>query len=232
MMSKFDRRGFIEALIALVAGGCTPVGENGETAFSESDSEYLLAILIDLSGSFMEMMTEQGKAFQFTLAVLDRYFSDRSGLHDQIILAQISGQERALLWQGSPFEMRKAFPNPKRFRDFLVQRADPRQSLVYEGITGCLRYLMADSRVLQKKVKSALLVVSDMIQNGPEITRSRAKMVEALCEYGKCGGILGLYYVDQGKLPLWQEWLSKESGIREFRVQSEIIGKPSLPSFD
>jgi hypothetical protein len=231
MMNKFDRRGFIGTAMALLAGGCTPVAEEGEKTFIESESEYVLAILFDLSISFLEMMAEQGMAFRFALAVLNRYFSDRSGLHDQIILAQISGQEQALLWQGSPIEMRKKFPSPKQFRDFLVQHSDPNQSLVYEGITSCLRHLMTDSRVRQKQVKSALLVVSDMVEFGPDVVGARKKMIEALQDYGKCGGVLGLYYVHSKKAPLWEEWLRTKSGIREFRVESKINEIPDLPNF-
>ena len=61
------------------------------------DREYerVVVVGIDLSGSFLELMAEQGKAWEFLLRVIDRYL--RGGANEKLILVQLSGNTRALI---------------------------------------------------------------------------------------------------------------------------------------
>lgn len=233
MTKSIDRRRLLLLLAAtLPCSACTRVTEATSTTSAADDSEYFLTILLDFSGSFEEKMLNDGKAYEFCLAVLDKYFSDRSGVSDTIVLAQISGANKTLLWQGSPLEMRRTFLSPDNFRDYIKQRADSNGSPVYRAVRSCIRYVMSEPRVQNGKAKACLLVLSDLLDNDVDRKESGKRMLEALTEFGKAGHVLGLYFVDQEVLPGWRKWLSEKSGIRDFRVESEIVDNPTLPEFD
>lgn len=221
-------------LLALVVGaaGCGKRRESSESTFgNEAESEYVLTVVVDLSGSFSELMAEEGRAYEFLLQVIDRYFRDRIGLNDKLIIAQISANERALLWEGTPTQLRRDFATPEAFRDMLRAKADPRASRVHDALCSAIDYVTGDPAVSGGRAKSAIFVLSDMVEYSADPDASEQRMVRALRNYGKCGGVFGVYYCDQLAVHDWQQRL-KEAGIREFHVESEIVGNPSLPSFD
>ncbi len=84
------RRILILCLCLMVACGCERRREREMQAVAEEDYEYVVAVLVDLSGSFLDKMTEGGHAHEFLLSLIDRYFRERIGTNDQIIIAQIS----------------------------------------------------------------------------------------------------------------------------------------------
>jgi hypothetical protein len=214
----------------LLATGCERRRDTQPIAVVDDDPEYVVAVLVDLSGSFLDKITEGGHAHDFLLALIDRYFRDRIGTNDQIILAQISATpDRALLWQGSPLELRKAFPNPRAFADFLRSQADPQGSEVHNALAQTVEYVMTQPSVSNRKAKSAVFAMSDLHDTSSEPVVSRNRAIDVLCEYGKLGGTVCLYFVDQTLVPVWQREL-KKTGL-EFTVASEIR-RPTLPSFD
>ena len=194
-------------------------------------SDYVIAIAIDLSGSFSQLMAEDGKAYEFALRVVDRYYRDRVGTNDTLIISQISGNQRALLWHGKPLDLRRQFPSAASFRDFLLERSNPGGSLVNEAFAQTLDYLVREPNVSSGRAKSALFVLSDMLDNSPERAESLQKVRDSLADYGRLGGVVGLYYVDMYYVPSWQQTL-QQAGLREYHVESEIVGSPVLPSFD
>ena len=211
--------------------GCERRRENQELFSREDDGQYVLTIVFDLSGSFAHLMADNGKGYEFALLVMDHYFRDRIGKDDKIIIAQISGTDRSLLWQGTPAELRREFPTAETFRQFLMTKADSRGSLVHDGITHALNYVLSEPSIASGNAKSAVFVLSDMVDNGPDTDQSKRKTADALMNYGKQGGVVGLYYVDQMLVPVWRRQL-RDAGIRTFCVESEIVGNPTLPSFD
>jgi hypothetical protein len=224
------RKIMVASLCLLLACGCERRREIKHFAAAEDDSEYVIAVVVDLSGSFLEKMTEGGQAHSFMLSLLDRYFRERVGTHDQIILAQISGTpDRALLWQGSPFELRKQFPNSRAFSEFLRSKADPHGSCVHNALAQTVEYVMSQPNVSNCKAKSAVLVMSDMVDNSPKGSLSKDQVGDVLCDYAKIGGVVCLYFVDQTLIPVWERELRK-AGL-EFSVASEVR-RPNLPSFE
>jgi hypothetical protein len=217
-------------LIAFAAG-CEKRRETVESTFGHNESDYVLTIVVDLSGSFINKMAEGGKAYDFTLRVVDRYFRDRIGTNDRIVLAQISGAERALLWEGTPVDLRHEFPNAAAFRSFLVEHATQSGSLVHAAMTSALQHAMTDTRVAKGQAKSALFVLSDMMDNGPVSEESERILMQELSDYGRCGGVVGLYYVDHPLVAVWKRRL-QNAGIKDFCVESEIVAKPALPNFE
>ena len=218
-------------MLALLVVGCAKRQERTASAFEERDCEYVLAVVIDLSGSFAELMADDGKAHDFLLYVLDRYFRDRIGSNDRVLIAQISANGQTLLWEGTPTQLRREFPTPDRFRDFLLAKASPGGSLVHEALADTLEYVMADPSVAAGLAKPAIFVLSDMLDNGHKSPQLKNRVLTDLAKYGQLGGVVGLYFVDERRLFAWRRIL-QEAGMRECVVESGIVSRPTLPSFE
>lgn len=232
MKYQNTRRAFLaQVLLSAVLMGCEPRRVTEPTTFGDRDKEFYLTVLVDLSGSFAGLMAEQGKAYEFTLALIDRYFRERIGTPDTLVIAQISGNKRALLWEGRPLDLRKEFHSGAEFREFLLQKADPQTSLVHDGIANAIEYTLADPSVQSGKAKTALFVLSDMLENGPHMEESIERLRGALAAYGKRGGVVGLYYVNSDLVSCWRSELAA-AGLRDYQVSSEIVRKPPLPTFE
>src|SRR5258708_19564846 len=118
-------RSFVVFASFVLACGCGPIREIPSTVLAPDEDEHVACVVIDLSGSFEHMMAEDGKAYDFVLQVIDRFFRDRIGTRDKLIIAQVSASDRLLLWHGTPQELRQQFPSPIAFRPFLFQKTTP-----------------------------------------------------------------------------------------------------------
>lgn len=217
-------------LCLMVATGCERRHDVQPFVTEEEDSEFVVAVLVDLSGSFLERMTEGREAHQFLMGLLDRFFRQRVGTNDQLILAQISGTpDRALLWQGSPVELRRDFPTAQAFAEFLRSKADANGSCVHSAIVQTIEYLTSMPGVAQGKSKSALFVLSDLVDEGSSGNVSRRDVVAALQDLARLQGAFFFYFVDQRQIPPWRRELLKAGLTCE--VASEIR-RPVLPNFD
>lgn len=204
---------------------------HGASAFSPSETEYIVMILIDLSGSFAHQMAEEGKAYEFALRIYDRYFRDRIGNNsDELIIAQLSGTHRSLLWRGAPLELRQKFSSATEFKDFLLANADPRGSLVHDGMAHALEYMNSDPALANGKAQAAVFVLSDLLDNGSNPEASAPRVGKALADYARKNGVIGMYYVDQDLVLPWRQTL-QAAGIRDYRVECMINETPDLPSF-
>jgi hypothetical protein len=217
-------------LSILLGCGCDKRRQAPTTFAVRDESQYVLIILLDLSGSFHQQMTEGGQAHRFSMQVIDHYFRERIGTNDKLIIAQISGEERALLWEGTPLQLQKDFPSSTAFGEFLRSKANPDASLVYEAIIHTIDYVLSDPSVSSGNAKSAIFVLSDMSDNGSK-PESKQRALQALAAYGESGGVVGLYYVDQLLVPEWRTIL-RDAGIPEICVESDIVGRPNLPNFE
>jgi hypothetical protein len=217
-------------LLAVVCG-CEQRVENAQRTLSEQESEHVVAIVFDLSPSFDEKMTKDGVAFEFSMRVLDQYFRDSMGSTDYLIISQISAiNHKPVIWQGTPLEMRQRFPTPESFNAFLKSKSGSLWSPIYEGMTNVIRYMMTEPSIRSGKAKSAVLVLSDMEDNGA--AQWKQKVQEAIGDYAKNGGIMGLYYVRDDKIARgWRKYLEK-SGMRKFEVQADFVEQPALPDLD
>jgi hypothetical protein len=213
--------------------GCQQRAEQSESVFRTDDGEYVLTIVLDMSGSFQEMMAEDGKAWAFVSQVIDRYFRDRLGRNDKLILAQLSANDRALLWRGTPLQLRQEFASASAFRDWLASRSDPHGSRVYEGIVQAVEYTLADPIVTGGKGKAAVFILSDMVDTAPGSDDARDRAVNALAAIGKQQGVVGLYYVDARLCSVWNRLLG-DAGVppAHLRVEADIVSRPVLPSFE
>ena len=196
----------------------------GDRVFEADDGQYVLTVAVDMSSSFEEARNE--KAWEFLCQVVDRYFRDRIGRNDKLILAQLSENDRALLWKGTPLELRQKFSTAGEFRQWVESKSDPNGSRLYDGIVQAVEYAESD----RGKGRSAVFILSDMIDSTEGGARDRA--VNALARIGKQGGV-GLYYVDVKQCKLWEKLL-RDAGVPEENmvIEADIVGHPTLPRFE
>lgn len=214
----------IPLALACLTCACTPRIETASRLLERQEHEYVVTILLDMSGSFMDLMCEQGAAYAFAMQVIQRYFHDRIGSQDRLVIAQISGIDQALLWEGSPHELRRQFPTARDFAAYLRSKSNPGGSAVHKAIHDSVEY------VLDKDTgHSAVFVLSDMIDTGPKDGRQQA--LQMLEKFARKKGVVALYYVAPELVSEWKADLAK-AGFDEFRVESAIVQRPTLPNFE
>ena len=216
------RRHFIGTLLAL-AVGCQKRVAHYESPLGTERPETVVAIIIDLSPSFEQLLAEDGAAYDFLMAVLDRYFRDHA-IDGRLVLSQISDASDALLWEGTPQQLRAEF-SPDSFRAFLQSKANPTGSRVHESLVSTLNYLNE-----LPSDKAALFVLSDFVDTSDASGEMGQKVKAALARFAKRRSVVGFYYVDQQKLDAWRNILTT-AGFKDFRIKP-AIAKPDLPNFD
>ena len=226
------RRDAIVGLIVLGIGGCfDPDTEKEEPAIRPHKREYLLAILFDTSGSFYaQMFGSDARAYRFCAATADRFFRDRLGNESSIVLTQLSANDAPLLWEGSPLELRRKFPDPEAMRRFVQSRSNPCGSRLYGGLADTLTYINDLPGVSDGETKVCVLVVSDMEDNAPTQAEDRKRLVEALKQFRKAKSCLGFYYVSPRETSRCREILHEAE--TPAIVESGIVETPQLPTFD
>lgn len=210
--------------------GCERRDASRQSAFKQQDYESVVLIAIDLSGSFRDDMSEDGKAYDFVLRAIDEYFRQRIGGNDQLIITQLSGNSRPLLWQGTPQELRRQFPNAAKFRDFLLASSDPNASRINDGIAESLEYVLGTHSVASGRAKTVALILSDMQDNASSDSQSDQRLMNALISYARHGAI-GFYFCDQQRMTDIRQKMS-QAGIDMYTLEGDFRGRPPLPNFD
>lgn len=220
-------------LLTILLGGCGKHREPSQpTVLREDEKEFVLMIVFDLSGSFIQQMAEDGEAYDFAMRVVDRYHREKVSTPDKLVLAQISGTGRSLLWEGTPLQLRRQFPTAAQFREHLIAKADPHGSFVNDGLAHAIQYVATDPRVTSGQAQVGVFVLSDMLDNGPNPEESKQRLTTALSNLGRIDhSVVGLYYVDQLLVAEWRQQL-QDAGVKNYRVESEIVGQPNLPEFE
>jgi hypothetical protein len=219
--------------VALVLGGCTKHDDkdNQQIALGREDAEYMVLIAVDMSGSFADLMTRDGKGYEFTMRVADRYFRNSIGSNNRLIIAQLSATDRALLWDGTPVQLRQDFPSANEFRQFLLKKSHPAGSRIYDGIADAFDYVLSDPSVASGKTRTAVFVLSDFDDNFPNPEKSEKRVADSLKAFAKTNGVVGFYFLEHPRVPMWRDHLRK-SGIKQWVCDSEIVAYPPLPSFE
>ncbi len=221
-------------LAAVLAIGCNKRTDTSPPAMlRDADNEYVICLTIDLSGSFLSQMAESGKAYDFAMRLIDKYYRNKTTTTDKIILCQVSGgTDKCLLWEGTIRDLRREFSTAGQFRDFLLRHANPNGSHVHDGLANVVDYLAEDSRIESGEAKLGLFVLSDMLDNSPDPQKSQERLAQSLQKLGgSAKNVVCLYYVHQQLVGPWRQQL-KACGLKTSRVESEIVGKPTLPDFE
>ncbi|EMI55105.1 hypothetical protein [Rhodopirellula sallentina] len=209
--------------------GCEARRQTEQTTFEAPEAEYVLAIAVDFSGSFIDKMANDGEAYRFTMDVIDRYMRERPSDEGRLVITQLSATDDPLLWEGPPMQLRKDFASADDFRNFVLARNDPNGSRIFEGLSSTLSYLDGH-RAIRNGAKPALFVLSDMADTSDDADEQEAEISLKFKEFGQSGGTVGMYYVHQQLLPRWQQTLAK-SGMRDYVVECDIVTRPTLPEF-
>ena len=223
-----------KVLIAVmcVCAGCGPVMEQNGPAIQVQECEYLLSVVVDMSGSFdREMQSGTGRAYRLLMRTVDRFFRDRIGSNDRIIISQVSGTERALLWEGNPRTLRQQFGSATAFGNFLLMNSHSAGSRIHDGVKETIEYMLDFPGVSNGKTKSLVMVLSDMDDNFPDTAASRERLLSSLKTYAQTGGVAAIYWCDQRFVPDWRRDL-KAARFRSFVVESDIAADPAIPTFD
>lgn len=220
----------IAVLIALVIylSGQPPAPEKGPW---EEVPEYDMNLLFgfDMSESNDVPMAEQGKAYQFALAVISRYSNRNS--RERMVIFQLSARDKeSLCWEGSPKQFRKDFPSPKQFRELLVKSSNKNGSRIHDGITENLERLKRTPGVTDR-TKVMLLVCSDFIDNDSIEPGSEQRLLDALTEFGKRKhSAVGFYFLPQ---PMDERWTNHlQSRVKHQMVIRTPDANPPLPTFE
>jgi hypothetical protein len=228
----------VPLLFVAIIAGCgarrdeTKQARLSKSPFPKDESEYVAMIVMDNSSSFQQLMAEEGHAYSFICSVIDKYFRDRIGSEkDQIILVQISGSQKSIMWQGTPEGLRRRFQSKQSFRDFLVNNAGPDGSLVHDGVAHALEHMMRIPNVSSGMAKSVLLILSDLDDNGPNPEQSEQRLFDDLVAYFQKGGHAGFYYADQLKMEHWRQKLTA-AGYPLVPIECRENDNPALPDFE
>ena len=213
--------------------GCEPVVNQTTSPIVAQEFDYVLAVVVDMSGSFSaEMQSGNGRAYKFLMRAVDLFFRNRIGEgNDRIIVSQVSGTQSALLWDGTPRGLREHFSSAKAFEKFLLERSNGAGSRIHDGVRETIEYVMDMPGVSSGKTRTFVMVLSDMDDNFAEPSASREKLVNSLKAYSKVGGVAGIYWCNQQHVPGWRRDL-KDCGFKSCVVESDIVADPALPVFD
>jgi hypothetical protein len=212
-------------VLPLLFAGCQRRVETETRAFVPRRPNREIAILIDMSGSFSELMTADGKAYAFAQKIIDTYFKNHMGSEDRLLIAQISESE-PLVWEGTPLDLRRDFASASSFGEFLKSKSTD-GSPIHAAMASTLEYLMS---ITDPSTKTAFFVLSDMDDTDPKTPEMRTRLHGDLSKFGQRGGVVGLYYVTTN-YEAWKREL-ENAGIKEFVVESQIVSHPDLPNLE
>lgn len=224
-------RSILLVATAVLLPGCEQRSTNqASEPFEYDEYDYVLAVVLDLSGSFEPyMQADNPYAYRFFARLADKFFRQRMGYNDRILLTQLSTGDRPLLWEGPPDALRRRFPDADAFAQFLQTKARPGGSHAYAAVADTLSYLTTRPGI-NKNTTVLTVVLSDLMDNDPDADEAKRRLLDSLRSYSDRGGHIGLYWVDQTAVDEWSRLLV-DTGLPP-RVWIDIIDDPELPDFD
>ncbi len=211
-------------LVAAAIVGCTP---NQQPALGPSaaagpkvrgdDPAAVLVLVLDTPDP---QQTGTDHTFPAVNALLSKFFRDRAGEEDKIVLAQVANMPQ--VWTGSP----KAFK--AKFRDEAAFRAamKPTGGRVHDTISEAIEF---SKPMIGPRSRACLCVFSSMndVKSQP---RSVERLMRELVEFDFKGGSVALYGCGFHQAPRWRH--NMEGVIHNFLVSSEVVADPAMPSWD
>lgn len=161
--------------------------------------------------------------------LMDQFFTTGAGGETRVVIVQLSGNDRAVLFEGTPNELRTKFRSPKELNAFLTSQADGSSSHVYHATSQTLNYV-ASIPGITENTRTLTALLSDMEDNElNSATRSRNARVllTSLKRYQQLGGGLALSYVADSEISRWQSAFSNagfEPGT--YIIENNIVETP------
>lgn len=217
-------------LAALLLPSCQPVPES-RVGFEQDETELLVTVCLDTTGSFEHQLFgaggEEGKVWTTFLQILDRFFRERQLSKDRLVVTRIYGDKKAILLDAQPQTFQRRFKDAAAFKAYLLGQPDPGGSRVYDSLRDTVDYLVLQHKNAPK-LKSLLLVMSDMDDNVRESEKSKDLLIDSLKTYAKTGGLVGIYGCELSSVPEWSRVLD-QAGFKSYVVEPDIKDNPKLP---
>ncbi len=224
------------AFLLILAAGCTPATEKrgpegGPSPIDRDPYEYVLLVAVDKSSSFDTLMKPGGRGLEFLNDTVTHYFQNRLGSNDCLIVTQLSGNRQAVLWQGSPRQLRTEFSSSADLAEFIDKKSDVNGSRVWDGLSDTLELAMSDPNICNGRTKVVLVALTDMENNLVDTYTSEKRLMDNLKAFAKKGGVCGLYFVGTPETKIWRSKLA-ECGFRDFVVEPSVAANPRRLSFE
>lgn len=222
------------ALLSLAPAGCgerrDPTRDD-ETTFAHTRADAVAVVVLDLSGSFEQLLLgRENRAFTFLQKLIQQFFHQGIGREQRLVIAQISGTDKALVFEGSVRDFADRFPDPDSFKDHLKRVGNPAGSRVYDSISDALSYTLGLPAVEKGHTKVGLFVLSDFddnVRTTQSVPRLESQLKILATEYR---GAVGFYYVEQSLYPSVVS-LVQRAGFPRDRgvVTSDVTSTPPIP---
>jgi len=227
---------FFTVAIACLAIGCVEKQDARHfTPFETEELDAVLAITIDLSGSFSRDWQADGKAHRLFTNLIGQFFNSGTGTDSRLIIGQISGNGNMLLFDGTASEFMRKFKSPEAFNQFLASNSDPAGSKVYESFSQVLRYVNSIPEA-GPSTRMMLVSLSDLLDNDASFNDwddVSDALETPLSEFASRGGGVAMYFVNRNEKPKWRSFL-QSAGFKPgtFAIETGLVESPQLPSFD
>ncbi len=185
---------------------------------------YALLIVADIA-----VIEDDPRAYEYVLRAIDKYASDRTGEPDTVTISQISGNNRPILFRGTPRQLREKMPDQEQFRDYLVSRSDKGRRL-NQGLVESFDFILNTHDVHEGKAQPVALIISSMEAGENEPPGSDEKMIDKLIEFHKAGGFMAFYFCAQERMA-WVREQTKKAGM-EWTTIEATEEYSDLPTFD
>jgi hypothetical protein len=219
---------FLAAAALVSAAGCfTKYQPPADVkTFERDDVGYVLALNLDVSGSFLRLMEERG--WPFVAKLVRQFFRDRDTESDQIIISQLSGAPgQGPIWKGSPRDFRRKFGGAGAFKSYLGQFS-PSGSRIFDSVTESLGYAQQHAG---GKTKLLLVVLSDFEDNA-SAPGGEERLVRALDEFSRANGRVGFYWLPPTAAQTWEGHLKRLFPADRYVVVPDIVDAPKLPNLE
>ncbi|MFO0826138.1 MAG: hypothetical protein U0792_23980 [Gemmataceae bacterium] len=223
--TAMTRRALLAGSIVSLGGvlGCTPHQEPTQsTTFTGSDPEYVMILVLDLSGSYAQYI-ENGRAWAAVETIVRQFFRDRAGENDKIIIAQISSQPQGPIWSGSKRAFRQELGSESAFRNLLKKYNG--SSRVFDSIRESVEYALP----MMGKGRAGCFIFSDMDDNS-SAPGGEDRLVQAFAEFGQKGGAVGIYWCGFYEMEKWRVHLKRT--VKNHVISANIDTDPQLPVWD
>lgn len=223
-------------LLAAIAfiGGCIPSANiAAPPPFETEELDSVLAVSVDLSGSFANRFSEQ--AYPLLLDVTDRFFRTGMGQHNRVVLSQMSGNSRVVLFDGTASELRSRFASPEELAGFLRSKSQPERSPIFDATRETIDYVVGIDGI-GDSTRVLTVILSDMRESESDQSKRTTqgrKMLESLKRYREQGGAIACYCVDQNETQRWRRIFDLAGFDPGYSlISNDLVENPTLPTFD
>ncbi len=212
--------------ICVALSGCGKRREKSDGfSFDQPATKYTLLIVADI-----DVVKSDPRSYELVVRAIDKYFHDRIGESDQVIISQISGNDHPMIFQGTVRQLRHDIPNQEAFKRYLMEHSDPGRRLS-EGLAESFEYLMNTYSVAKGNSIPVALIISSLKEGEAETPTSEQHFIDELIKFHRSRGRMAFYYCDQQRMA-WIRAQTAKAGMTWVTLEGESNKYPPLPTFD